>query len=52
MIKKFISYYKPYKELFFTDLIVATIATLCNLIYPMMTRNLVNDAIPNKELRL
>ena len=52
MIKKFISYYKPYRGLFFTDLIVATIATLCNLIYPMMTRTLVNDAIPNKEIRV
>ena len=52
MIKKFISYYKPYRGLFFTDLIVATIATLCNLIYPMMTRALVNDAIPNKEIKV
>lgn len=52
MIKKFISYYKPYKGLFFADLIVATIATLCNLIYPMMTRSLVNDAIPNKEIKV
>lgn len=50
MIKKFISYYKPYRGLFFLDLIVATIATVCNLIYPMMTRNLVNDAIPNKNI--
>ena len=52
MIKKFISYYKPYRGLFFIDLIVATIATLCNLIYPMMTRALVNDAIPNKEIKV
>ena len=52
MIKKFISYYKPYRGLFFADLIVATIATLCNLIYPMMTRTLVNDAIPNKEIKV
>ena len=51
MIKKFISYYKPYKKLFFLDLIVATIATLCNLIYPMMTRDLMNDAIPNKDIK-
>lgn len=50
MIKKFISYYKPYKKLFLLDLLVATIATGCNLIYPMMTRNLVNESIPNKEL--
>ena len=52
MIKKFISYYKPYRGLFFADLIVATIATLCNLIYPMMTRNLVNEAIPNNDIKV
>lgn len=52
MIKKFISYYKPYKTLFFLDLLVATIATLCNLIYPMMTRTLVNETIPNKEIKV
>lgn len=52
MIKKFISYYKPYRTLFFLDLLVATIATLCNLIYPMMTRTLVNETIPNKEIKI
>ena len=52
MIKKFISYYKPYKTLFFLDLLVATVATICNLIYPMMTRNLVNEAIPNNDIKV
>ena len=52
MIKKFISYYKPYKKLFILDLIVATIATICSLIYPMMTRVLINETIPNKEVKV
>lgn len=52
MIKKFISYYKPYKKLFILDLIVATIATICSLIYPMMTRVLINETIPNKEIKV
>lgn len=52
MIRKFISYYKPYRGLFFADLTVATIATLCNLIYPIMTRTLVNDAIPNGKIKV
>jgi len=52
MIKKFISFYKPYKLLFTLDLVVAFIASLCDLVYPMMTRQLVNDSIPNKDLRL
>ena len=52
MIKKFISYYKPYKKLFILDLIVATIATICSLIYPMMIRVLINETIPNKEIKV
>ena len=52
MIKKFISYYKPYKKLFILDLIVATIATICSLVYPMMTRVLINETIPNKEVKV
>lgn len=52
MIKKFISYYKPYRKLFILDLLVATIATICSLIYPMMTRVLINETIPNKEVKV
>lgn len=51
MIKKFISFYKPYKLLFTLDLIVAFIASLCDLVYPMMTRSLINNSIPNREFR-
>ena len=52
MIKRFISYYRPYKKLFFLDMIVAFIAAICDLVFPMMTRNLVNESIPNKNLRM
>lgn len=51
MVKKFISFYKPYKLMFSIDLIAALIASACDLIYPMMTRHLVNDSIPNKEIK-
>jgi ATP-binding cassette subfamily B protein len=51
MLKKFITYYKPYKKLFFMDLLVATISALCDLVYPMITRNVVNRIIPNREFR-
>lgn len=52
MIKRFISYYKPYKKIFFLDMFVAFIAAALDLVFPMMTRNLVNDSIPNKNLRM
>lgn len=49
MIKKFINYYKPYKLLFFLDLLVAFVAASCDLVYPMMGRELANKIIPNEE---
>ena len=52
MVKRFISYYKSYKKLFFLDMFAAFIAAACDLVYPMMTRTLVNDSIPNKNIRM
>lgn len=52
MIKKFISYYKPYKKIFFLDMLAALIVAACDLIYPIMTRTLVNDSIPNRNIRM
>ncbi|KJU72777.1 ABC transporter ATP-binding protein [Clostridium baratii] len=52
MIKKFINYYKPYKKLFFLDIFVALIAAVCDLVYPYMTKELINSTIPNKNVRM
>lgn len=51
VLKRFISYYKPYKKMFCLDLLVATISAICDLVYPMITRNVVNNVIPNREFR-
>ncbi|MGL5351328.1 MAG: ABC transporter ATP-binding protein [Cetobacterium sp.] len=51
MLKKFISYYKPYKKLFFLDLLAAITVSACDLIYPMLSRAAVNNYIPNKNYR-
>ena len=34
MLKIFISYFKPYQKLFYLDLVVASIAAICDLILP------------------
>lgn len=52
MFKKFISYYKPHKKLFIMDITAAFIVALCDLFYPMITRGLINDIIPNNNIRL
>ncbi len=52
MIKDFVKYYSPYKKLFFLDMLAAFLFSSCNLVYPMITREIMNDVVPNKDLRL
>ena len=52
MISRFIKYYNPYKKLFILDLIAAFLFALCDLVYPMITRNIMDDVVPNKDLRM
>ncbi|MGU8958822.1 ABC transporter ATP-binding protein [Clostridium perfringens] len=52
MLKRFIRYYKPYKKLFILDLLAAFLVSACDLFYPMITRNIINDVIPNKQIKL
>ena len=51
MLKRFISYYKPHRKLFAMDLFCAFVLAVCYLFYPMITRSMMNDFIPNKQLR-
>ena len=48
MIRKFAKYYKPFKWWFIADMFCAFLASLCDLFYPMITRVMINDYIPNK----
>ncbi|MEG2837970.1 MAG: hypothetical protein RR863_07865, partial [Erysipelotrichaceae bacterium] len=52
MIKEFIKYYKPYKKLFILDILAAFTVALCDLVYPMITRSIMDDVIPNKDSRM
>ncbi len=52
MIKKFTSYYKPHMKLFVIDMICATIVALIDLIFPMFSREFLNNWIPNGNTRM
>lgn len=54
MIKRFISYYKPkpIKKIFIIDMICAFIMAVCDLFYPMITRNIINIYVPNQQFQL
>ncbi|RDY29612.1 ABC transporter ATP-binding protein [Romboutsia weinsteinii] len=52
MLKEFVKYYKPYKKLFILDLLAAFLFATCNLVYPMITRNIMDEVIPNQNLQM
>ena len=48
--KKFISYYKPYKGLFFADMFFAIMAAAITLVYPMIVRYITNSVLVQYEM--
>ena len=52
MLKRFISYYKPHKKLFAADMLASLLMSLIGIVYPIVTRNMLNDLIPNQKYRL
>ncbi len=52
MIKRFLSYYKPHKALFAADMLASLVMSLIGIVYPIVTRGMLNDLIPNRKYRL
>ena len=49
MLKRFLAYYKPYKKLFAEDMLASLLVSVTAMIYPVITRKMLNDFIPNKK---
>lgn len=52
MLKRFISYYKPHKVVFTLDMLASLLVALIGIVYPIVTRRMLNDFIPNKNVQL
>ena len=50
MIKRFIAYYKPHRVLFIIDMLCSVIIALCDLIYPIIAKNIINVYVPARAL--
>jgi ATP-binding cassette, subfamily B, bacterial len=48
--KKFLSYYKPYKGLFLSDMFFAFIAAVISLVFPLVVRYITNNLLVNYEI--
>ncbi len=52
MLKRFVAYYKPHKKLFALDMLASLLISALAMVYPVVTRNMLNDYIPNKNIRM
>lgn len=52
MLKKFISYYKPYLKTFIFVMFCDFFISIISLSYPILTRTMINDLIPNQKFNL
>ena len=43
MLKKFCSYYKPHMKLFLFDLLCALLLSVCNLVYPLIAKYIIEE---------
>lgn len=51
-VKRFVKYYKPHKKLFIIDMCCALVISAFNLFYPYITKEIINNFVPNKLLYL
>lgn len=51
MFRKFISYYKPHRVLFFLDMLASLLVSAAGLFYPIITRRMINVWAPEGNIR-
>ena len=52
LLKKFLSYYRPHKLLFSLDMGASLLVALSGIVYPVVTRTMLNNLIPNRQYRM
>ncbi len=50
IIKRFISYYKPHKKLFFCDMACSLGSASLGLLFPLITKRIMDETIPNGNI--
>lgn len=51
MLRKFFSYYKPYKKLFLVDFLAAITAAVLELIFPIAVNRVIDQVLPDGNLK-
>ena len=51
MLKRFLSYYKPHWKIFTADMLASLAVSVIAILYPIITREMLNNLIPNKQYK-
>ena len=51
MLKRFLAYYKPHRVMFIFDMLASLAVASVGIFYPIITRSMLNDFIPNQKYR-
>lgn len=52
LLKRFLYYYRPHRKIFCADMASSMLLSLIGIIYPIITREMLNDLIPNRNYKL
>ena len=52
LLKRFIAYYKPHRKVFALDMLASLIISIIGMVYPIFSRGMLNDLIPNRKFQL
>lgn len=52
LLRRFAHYYAPHKKLFIIDMVCAFLISVFNLVYPYITKEIINNYVPNRLLEL
>ena len=51
MLKRFLAYYRPHRVMFIFDMLASLTVASVGIFYPIITRLMLNDFIPNRQYR-
>lgn len=51
MLKRFLAYYKPHKKMLFLDILASLTMSVITIIYPMLSRKVLKEYVPDKNYR-
>ena len=52
LLRRFMAYYKPHKKLFAMDMAASLMVAVIGVVYPMITRTMLNKLIPDRDYRM